>query len=399
MGGKAVFDLFIRRLKNRDFFVVAGVNQSLRDLQNLEFTQEERRYLRSLPQFEDTFIRWLSKWEFTCDVRGVRDGDVVYPNQPILQVSGPIYEAQLVETILLNRIQHETNVATKAAHIVRAAGGKPVADFGLRRAPNRDAALRGARAAYIGGVSSTSNVAAGKEYGIPVTGTMAHSYVEAHDSEKEAFREFATTSPGTVVLIDTYNTMAGVEKVVELLDEGCDIGGVRLDSGDLLNLSKGVRLFLDKHGYENVDIYASSGLDENKIRELEKSGAPIGAYGVGSKLQSVSDQPYADAVYKLSEYEGKGRMKLSSGKTNLPGEKQVWRNQHYDVIARRGEPSFKGKPLMKKLMLNGNVVAGRTLEGARDAASFAVENYADQNVNTSQSLLDYEQKIAKRLPS
>jgi len=328
--------------------------------------------------------------------------------QPILQVSGDIREAQLVETLLLNQIGFQTNIATKASHIVGATNGQTVADFGMRRAQGFDAAMKGARAMYQAGVDATSNVVAGQKYGIPITGTMAHFYVEAHDNEQRAFEEFEKTYPGTVVLVDTYDTLKGVKSVIDLMVRtDTDIGGIRLDSGDLAHLSKMARRILDDAGFEDVKIFASSSLDENKIRGLQERGAEIDGYGVGTKMATVADQPYADAVYKLCEYDGKGRMKLSSGKSNLPGKKQVWHGDNETIVTERREtPGFEEipageniAPVMRLLMADGKVTAELpTLEQARTRDFFGgYKELKSRETNVSDSLQEKAQEVAERV--
>lgn len=366
MFGEAVFDLFVRRSKNRDYFIACGIQEALKEVENLSFKEEELEYIRNLDQFSDEFVEnYLEDFEFTGDVYSVEEGEIFYPNEPIVQVVGPLPEAQLIETFLLNQIQHQSGVCSKASRIVNEVDAEIVADFGMRRGPGAEAALKGSRAMYIAGVDATSNVSAGMEYGIPVTGTMAHSYVEAHESEKEAFREFATTYPETIVLIDTYDTIRGVKKVVNLMDEtNLHIRGVRLDSGNLVELSKKCRNILDENGYPGVLIFASNGLDEHKIHQLRSEGALIDGYGVGTKMMTVSDQPYLDAVYKLCEYKGKGRMKLSSGKSNVPGKKQVYRYSNDKklkdlVVSRNDETDYQTKtvePLLNHVIKNGEII-------------------------------------------
>jgi len=404
MDDEAVFDLFIRRLKNRRYFVVCGIDQALDFLDDFSFTDEELEYLKSLDQFSDEFVSdYLADFEFTGDVYGVEEGTIMYPNEPILEVVGPIGEAQIVETFLLNQIGFQTNIATKASHVVEATDGEIVADFGMRRAQGIDAALKGSRAMYIGGVDATSNVAAGREYDIPVTGTMAHSYVEAHDSEVEAFREFAETYPSTIVLVDTYDTMRGVEKLVQLMNRtGILVDGVRLDSGDLAHLSKNVRSYLDRNGYQDVKIFGSDGLDEDEIERMNEKGAEFDGFGVGTKMATSADQPYADAVYKLCEYSGTPRMKLSSGKSNLPGKKQVYRVNNgistKDLIAcREEEPEQLMTPLLRKMVENGSKISEDT--DLEDARSYVKYNKGVGTVNISDKLQEKADKTAEKLKS
>jgi len=377
MHADAVFDLFVRRLKHRNFLLACGLETVLKFLETLAFSDEAIAYLADQGSFDDTFLEWLRAFSFTGDVYAVREGTPVFPDEPILEVVAPIGEAQLVETFLLNQITFQTGAASKAARVVQAAGpDRLVADFGMRRLHGTDAAMKGARAMYIAGVGATSNVAAGQAYGIPITGTMAHSYVEAHNAEMAAFRAFTRQYPETILLVDTYDTMRGVEKVVDLARElGSDfrVRGIRLDSGDLADLAHRARRRLDGAGLTEVEIFASSSLDEDAIRNLLDKEAPIDGFGVGTRMGTMADQPYLDSAYKLCGYDGEPRMKLSTDKSNLPGRKQVVR--HFDDDEATGdtictweeatEPSANGSapggvPLLECVMRNGErTEAGR----------------------------------------
>jgi nicotinate phosphoribosyltransferase len=281
-------------------------------------------------------------------------------------------QAQLVETLVMNQIHVQTVLASKGARVATAARGKKVVDFGARRTHGIDAALLAARAFYIAGIDATSNVLAGKLYGIPVAGTMAHSYIQAHDDEREAFRAFAKTFPGTTLLVDTYDTLQGVQRVIDLVKQAPDeitIGAVRLDSGDLGALARDARRMLDAAGLQQVGIFASSGLDEWEIAKLLDAGAPIDGFGVGTGMSVSDDAPALDIAYKLSEYRGEGRTKLSRHKPILPGRKQIFRQQKDgkavgDVIARAGE-QLPGRPLLGSVMRGGR----RTVGAADDLQS------------------------------
>jgi len=383
MDRTAVFDLFVRRLKNRNYVLACGLEQVLQYLETLSFSEEALAYLRDREQFGDDFLDGLAEFEFTGDVYAVPEGTPVFPEEPIVEVVAPIGEAQLVETLLLNQITFQTTIASKAARVARAAqaGGtdRVVADFGMRRMHGTDAAMKAARAAYVAGVDATSNVAAGEAYGIPITGTMAHSYVEAHDSEREAFRAFAEQYPETILLVDTYDTLDGVRKVIDLAEErGEDfrVRGIRLDSGNLGELAAEARRLLDAAGLTDVQIFVSGGLDEHRIAELLDRGAPIDGFGVGTKMGTAADQPALDSAYKLCGYAGRPRMKLSADKSNLPGRKQVVRQYENgtavrDVIATEQADRHAGAPLLERVMADGertDAGATRPLDALREHA-------------------------------
>jgi nicotinate phosphoribosyltransferase len=343
--------------------------------------------LDGLGLFKPDFLDHLAGFRFTGDVYAMPEGTPAFPDEPLLEVIAPIGEAQLVETFLLNQITFQTNIASKAHRVVRAAQGRTVADFGMRRMHAADASLKAARACYIAGVDFTSNVLAGQIYSIPVTGTMAHSYVEAHDSEAEAFRAFTALYPETTLLVDTNDTLGGVRKIVALaqeLGEAFQVGSIRLDSGDLIALAKESRRILDEGGLGHVKVFASNSLDEHRISELLAAGAPIDGFGVGTRLGTVADQPYLDSVYKLAEYAGLARMKLSSQKSNLPGRKQVYRyfedgKATHDVIALADE-RMEGTPLLQQVMHNGRrTEAGRSrlLDEMREATAASLDPLPD----------------------
>ncbi len=366
----AVFDLFVRRLpSSRNYLVACGLADVLDYLEALHFSPDALKYLESLKKFRPAFLDYLADFRFTGNVRAVREGTVVFPDEPVLEVSAPLPEAQLVETYLLNQIHYQTLVASKAARVVCAAEGRAVVDFGLRRYHGIDAGLKAARAAYIAGVSATSNVLAGWRYRIPVTGTMAHSYVLAHDSDREAFRRFAEIYPDTVLLVDTFDTLAGVREVVDLarrLGAAFQVTAIRLDSGDLAALAKHARAMLDEAGLTQVGIFASGDLDEHRIAELRASGAPIDGFGVGTRMGVSADAPYLNCAYKLVSYAGKARMKLSPAKATLPCRKQVFRASYggkalRDVIALRDE-KLAGRPLLEPVMADGKSLLGRSAE-------------------------------------
>lgn len=387
MGQTAVFELFFRQMpSDRNYMMAAGLNDVLGYLENLRFTEDDLAYLRDSGQYTQAFLDRLGDLRFTGDVYGVPEGSIVFPNEPLVQVVAPIIEAQLVETLVLNQVHFQTVVATKAARVVTAAAGRTVIDFGSRRAHGCDAALKVARTGYIAGAAGTSNVLAGKVYGIPVFGTMAHSYVQAHDDESEALACFARLYPQTTLLVDTYNTLGGVQKVIALAGRlGADfkVRAIRLDSGDLTALATRSRQMLDEAGLTGVGIFASSGLDEYEIARLVRGGVPIDGFGVGSKLAVADDAPYLDMAYKLVEYAGQPRTKRSPDKVIHPGRKQVYRiiqdgTMVGDVIGHWAE-DLKGQRLLQPVMQHGRrLKAGRvSLGGARQHAASALAQLPD----------------------
>ncbi len=389
----AVFDLFVRRLRHRNFLIACGLDTVLHYLENLHFPEHALEHLASLGLFEADFIEWLADFRFTGEVYAVREGTPIFADEPILEVVAPIGEAQLVETFLLNQITFQTGIASKAIRVVYAAQGRSVADFGMRRMHGGDAALKAARACHIAGVETTSNVLAGQIYGLPVSGTMAHSYIEAHDLEEDAFRSFASIYPDTTLLVDTYDTLEGVDKVISLSRaEGSinPVGAIRLDSGNLADLARQARSKLDRAGLSEVQIVASGSLDEYSILELVSQKAPIDGFGVGTRMGTMSDQPYLDTAYKLSAYAGKCRMKLAAEKSNLPCRKQVYRHFKQnrairDVIAEAEEPQ-EGVALLECVMHRGR----RTAAG--NAALSAIKSYCQTAVATlPESLFSLEQ--------
>jgi nicotinate phosphoribosyltransferase len=376
----ATFELSVRSLpEQRNFLIAAGLDEVLRYFEHLHFDDAALAYLRSLDRFTPRFLDVLGGLRFTGDVRAVPEGTVVFGEEPLLAVTAPMIQAQLVETFVLAALGFQTMIASKAARVALAARGRTVADFGARRAHGADAGLKAARAAFVGGVDSTSLVLAGREFGIPVTGTMAHSYVLAHDSELEAFLSFGRAFPDhTVLLVDTFDTLRGAEIAAEaasvLAGEGITVGGVRLDSGDLASLAAGVRRILDRAGFPDIRILASGGLDEHSIAGLVAAGAPIDGFGVGTRMTTSSDVPSLDVVYKLVEDRSGPRMKTSTGKPTLPGRKQVYRRRaggsiSGDVIALAGETEIEGSPLLVEVMRGGRRIGEtETLTAIRDRA-------------------------------
>lgn len=382
----ATFELFVRHLPpNRGFLLVAGIDEVLDFLERVRFEDVDIEYLRTLPQLRgvpEDFWTYLARFRFGGDVRAVPEGTPVFANEPILQITAPLPEAQLVETYVLAVVNFATLVATKAARVVEAAAGRAVIDFGFRRAHGPHAAVGAARAAYIGGCAGTSNVEAGRRFGIPVFGTASHAFVMACPSETEAFQRYHRAFPGEMLLlIDTYDTLRGVKRAIAL---GDPLKGVRLDSGDLLALSREVRRMLDDAGYRDTHIVASGDLDEFRIAELLAAGAPIDTFGVGTALVTSRDAPALEGVYKLVEIGdgtlAQGRIKTSSGKETLPGRKQVFRAYDADGrpagdrIARIAELPRPGEqPLLQPVMRAGRRVAPpQPLDRIRARAAEAV---------------------------
>jgi nicotinate phosphoribosyltransferase len=361
----AVFSLFVRRLpERRNYLLACGLDDVLSFLEALRFDDEALDYLRSLGRFSDRFLDHLKQFRFTGDVHAVAEGTPIFPHEPILEVVAPIGEAQLVETVIINQIQLQTMLASKAARVVDAAQGRRVVDFGLRRIHGLDAGLKAARAFHIAGIHATSNVAAGQAYGVELSGTMAHSYVQAHQDEYDAFRAFAQLYGDTVLLVDTYDTLAAVHKIVKLAREmgpAFRVSGIRLDSGDLVELAFAARRILDDGGLPQVTIFASGNLNEDEVARIVAAGAPVDGFGVGTEMGTSRDAPSLEIIYKLVEYAGQGRFKLSPGKAVLPGRKQIFRvpregRAEYDILARHGAQE-DGRPLLQPVMEGGRRLA------------------------------------------
>jgi nicotinate phosphoribosyltransferase len=381
----AVFELFVRKLPpNRDWLVACGLGPTLRLVGEMRFGQAELEYLETLG-FHDDFLGYLEGFGFSGDIAAIPEGSIVFPNEPLVRVTAPLIEAQLLETLLLNQINFQTMIATKAARIVLAADGKgdSVVDFSPRRDHGIDAAMKVARASAVAGLGGTSNVAAAMRYGLQPVGTMAHSYVLSFESEEEAFDEFMRDNPGNaLLLVDTYDTLQGVRRAIEAArGTGIPLTGIRLDSGDLAGLAREARRLLDEAGFDEAVIVASGDLEEYKIAELCREGVPIDLWGVGTELGTSRDSPVVNGVYKIvAELSGgtwRGVAKHSPGKGTLPGAKQVFRRfdgetMAEDVIADADE-ELDGEPLLVPAMTSGRVVHEETLEGmrARTAKSLA----------------------------
>ena len=360
----AVFEFFVRNLPaRRGFLVAAGLEQALDYLEDLRFSAAEIDWLKSTGRFRQNLLDYLAEFRFTGDVHAMPEGTVFFANEPILRVTAPLPQAQFVELRLINLLHFQTLIAAKAARVVLAAPNKLLVDFGFRRAHGAEAGLMAARASYIVGFAGTATVLAGEEFGIPLYGTMAHSFIEAFDDEMAAFAAFAQSRPDNLVfLLDTYDVEAAAHKVVALAPrlkaKGIAIRGVRLDSGDLVALSRSVRAILDAGGLRDVTIFASGGLDEDSLAAFTKVNAPIDGLGVGTSLTTSADAPTLDCVYKLQEYAGLPRRKRSAKKATWPGRKQVWRcygadgRMVGDVLGVEGHVK-EGEALIQPVMQNG----------------------------------------------
>lgn len=326
--GNAVFSVFARSLPGeRNFLVAGGLETLLRRLDTFRFSSGEIAYLEQLKIFSSDFLVWLRDYRFRGNVTAIPEGSVVFQNEPLVQIEGSLPEVQLLETLALNCIHFETMVASKSARIVAVSRGKNVVDFGFRRAHTPEAGIAAARAAAIAGFSGTSNLEAGMRYGIPVVGTMAHSFVMLFPTEEEAFRAYRSTFPDRCLfLIDTYDTLGCADKIVRLASEGVRAAGVRIDSGDIADLVVKIRELFDHAGLSDVKIFVSSNVDEYTIDQWLKNGVPIDSFGVGTHFITSSDAPFLDMVYKLVEYEGTPRFKTSPGKSTYPYKRQVIRH-------------------------------------------------------------------------
>lgn len=367
----AVFEFFVRHLpKSRGFLMAAGLQQVVDFLLEGRFSAAELDWLRSTGRFSDRFVNQLADYRFDGDVDAMPEGTVFFADEPILRVAAPMPVAQLVETRIINFLHYETIVASKAARMILAAPGKALVDFGLRRAHSGEAGLLAARACYLAGFTGTATVPAAMLYDIPIYGTMAHSFIQAHDSESKAFEDFARARPkSTVFLLDTYDTEDAARKVCELAPrlkaDGIETNGVRLDSGDLAAHARAVRKILDECGLEEAKIVASGGIDEDDLKTFTEADAPIDIYGIGTSLVTSSDAPALDCAYKLQEYAGRARRKKSEGKASWPGRKQVYRTLDADgVISRdlittlddRKPETQQCMPLLKPVLRNGRLV-------------------------------------------
>ncbi len=419
---EATFDYFVRKIPFGSYLITAGLSYFLDYIENLHFEDDDLEYL-SAQGFDADFLDGLRDFRFTGEILAMTEGSIALPLEPIIRVTAPIIEAQLIETFLLNKMNFSTLIATKASRVVHAAKGRPIAEFGLRRAQG-DGHLEATRATYIGGCASTSNVMAGKKLGIPVSGTMAHSFVTSFDHEIDSYRAYADAFPKKCfLLIDTYDSIEGAKKAVivgkELEMKGESLLGVRLDSGDLAFLSKEARSILDAAGLDYVKIVASGDLNEWKIDELMKKGAKIDMFGVGTELITGRPTPALDGIYKLSDVVERGRhipkMKLSEEtvKATLPGKKRVWRifeNGKFkkDVISLEDEPIDNAKPLLEQVVKNGKIIRKKpSLDEIRHRAADSFASLPDKYkkldgapvypVEFSAGLVALREKIVERI--
>ena len=378
---EAVFEFFVRRLPpQRGFLLAAGLEDALDYLENLRYSPAEIDWLKSTGRFRANLIDYLSSFRFTGDVHAIPEGTVCFPAEPLIRITAPLPQAQLVETRLINILHFQTLIASKAARMVLAAPGKVLSDFGLRTAHGAEAGLYSARASYIAGFAGAANVLAGERYGIPIVGTMAHSFVQVHHDEAQAFEDFARARPeGVILLIDTYDTEEGARKVVALYPklkaDGIIVRGVRIDSGDLVEGAKKVRRILDDGGCQGINIVVSGGINEDVLNRMRAQNAPIDGFGIGVNLDASIDAPSLDCAYKLQEYAGSPRRKLSEGKVTWPGRKQVWRaydaqgRMAGDVLTVEGDRQA-GEPLIAQVMRGGKRVApAPTLAQIRERAA------------------------------
>ena len=401
----ATFELSVRRLpETRNFLVAAGLQQAVEYLKSFRFTADEVDYLRSLPQFAHApleFFTFLKSLRFTGDLFAVQEGTPVFPNEPIAMVRAPIIEAQIAETYLISTFAFQTSIASKAARCVHAAQGRNVVEFGSRRAHSPGAGILAGRAAYLAGCGGTSNAEAGMRFGIPVFGTAAHSWTMAFHDEEEAFRSLQTLlGESTVFLIDTYDTIEGAKLATKL---GKPLWGVRLDSGDLVKLSRQVREILDKAGLQSAQIFATNDLDEYRLAEFVKEGAPLDAFGVGTQLATSADAPSLSAVYKLVELKHQGHIhytaKFSDDKSTLPGAKQIYRYPDHDVVTLHSEcnSSYKGEPLVRPVIIQGELVeALPALSKSREHARQAIAALPEELHSLTPSV-PYEVKVSEKL--
>ncbi len=368
--GNATFSLFFRNFPpDRAYYVFCGLESAIDYLASLKFSASDLEVLDRMQLFDAALLDYLQSFEFTGSVRAMREGEIFFPNEPVIEVSGPIIECQIAETFLINQINLESMLATKAARVVDAAAGKQVVDFASRRTHGLDAGIKFARVSYIAGFDGTSNVRAASLYEIPAVGTMAHSYISTFDSETDAFSNYAKSFPdSSTFLVDTYDTLNGVRNAIKVAHDmtthGSSLRAIRLDSGDMARLSVHAREMLDHAGLGNVRILASSGLDEYSISDLVSSGAPIDGFGVGTRVGTSADAPYTDFVYKLVEYDGTPIVKLSEDKESLPAPKQVYRISdtegmfERDVITDVDNPicNANSSPLLNRVMENGRTI-------------------------------------------
>lgn len=373
MTGRAVFSLFVRSLPDeRNFLVSCGLDPLIRRLSAFRFRKADLAYLAGLEIFSRDFLEYLESYKFNAGLTAVPEGTIMFQNEPLVQIEGRLPDIQILETMVLNCMQYQTMAASKAARIMAVSRGRTVVDFGFRRSHMADAGIHAARAAYIAGFSGTSNLEAGKRFGIPVVGTMAHSYIMVFAHEEDAFRAFASTFPDRALfLIDTYDTSACIKKIVNLAKDGVPVIGVRIDSGNIEQIAKVVRKTLDGAGLPGVKIFVSSSVDEYTIDRWLRAGVPIDSFGVGTHFITSSDAPFLDMVYKLVEYEGRPVSKSSPGKATFPCKRQIVRHEQggemmYDEVTRTaGDETASG--LITEIMRNGRRIQPRpTLDQVKE---------------------------------
>ncbi len=380
MQKRAVFDFYIRPTKRRNYFLNAGLEGLLYYLENIHFSDEDIAYLRQTGKFSEPFLSYLANFRFQGDLYGMDEGEIFFANEPVVQIEASLIEAQIIETFLINTMQLPIMVATKAMRCTSVGRGTKMVDFGLRRAHGTDAGMKAARSAYIGGFLGSSNVLAGELFAIPIFGTMAHSFILAHETEEEAFAAFAKAYPDdAILLVDTFDTIEGVAHAIETIKK---LGmkhfkGIRLDSGDVKRLAKRAREMLDEAGFEDAMILVSGGVDEYMVDELLRSGAPIDAWGIGTKLVVSDDLPFLDCAYKLVELDGQPKMKFSPAKVTLPHKKQIYRTYkdgliHSDEITLFDERR-DATPLLHHYMHEGKVI--RELPTLEQIRKKAKENF------------------------
>lgn len=407
---QAVFSLFIRGYPfHRNYYVAAGLEDALRELAQFQFSESELKYLKATGLFSNDFIAYLKTLRFSGSAIALPEGTIFFENEPILEIEAPLIEAQIIETFLLNTIGSQTLIASKAARCIHAAGGRPLIDFSLRRTQGQDAGLHVARSTHLVGFTATSNVLAGKIYDIPISGTMAHSFVTAFEKEIDAFAAYAKTFPNnTVLLIDTYDTLEGARNAVriarQLKTRDASLMGVRLDSGDMVDLSISVRDILNEAGFPDVKILASSGFDEYGIADVISKGAKIDGFGVGTKIGVSADAPYVDIVYKLARLNNRDVRKLSPGKVTLAGKKQVYRIADStgayceDIIGCRDEKIPESQPLLETVMINGEIQSPYpSLQTIRDRFQHNFSNLPEQYKALDQDISRYPVKLSQKL--
>jgi nicotinate phosphoribosyltransferase len=404
----AVFEFFVRKLPTRrNFLLAAGLEPVLDYIENFHFDADAIAWLRSTRRFADGFLEWLADLRFGGDVHAMPEGTIFFANEPILRIAAPLPQAQIVESRIINLLHYQTLAATKAARMVLASPGATLIDFGFRRAHGGEAGLLAARAAYLAGFAGTATLAAERDFGVPAYGTMAHSFIQAHGSETEAFRHFAEAWPeACVFLVDTYDDERATQKIValapELRRQGIEIKGVRLDSGDMIEIAKRVRGILDDAGLRNVRIVASGSVDEYYLKRVVESRAPIDTFGIGTHLATSEDAPYLDCAFKLQEYAGRPRRKRSAGKETWPGRKQVYRRRNAagawlsDVLTVESDPQ-DGEALIVAVMKDGRRLAGAEplVESRRRAFRSLAE--LPQQLGGLEPVLPYEVMIAPPL--